>query len=576
MATTITPGGRVGNDRSIGSRSNGENWVEQEGGLPRYIRIVRNGLMKSGMSKGKAHAFAIAAIKRWAKGGDSVTPKVQAAAAAAAAQWAKMKASANAKGWEPYDIEETAVSDAEFKAAVPDTLLQELHDLIDHTSETKDDATMPQMEHKSALGNTTGLTVVDEKKGIVEAFVSVTGIRDNVKDIIHPGAYEKSLATRKPKGVFAHKWDMPIAKALEVKELLPGDKALPKTLPNGNPWPREAGALWVKMQFNMKSQAGKEQFHNVVFYEDEQEWSIGYQVPAGAARIDSKTGVRHIDYLELYEFSPVLFGAMPAARTSSVKDALAERDVASMTLTEFKEFCYEHGIEFKGDQEEDDDFESKGARKTDDLATAGDDTHQSEDDAEDWTDDEDDEPEEKALFDLDGLEVPRAYEYDYLVKARDTIDYLIKQADAARAGIDLEETKGLADIVDAQSQALGDYAEEMKDAAEAFDTAYDLGDTEGMLDFGGDVIDLVEKAMEDTGEDNALKSALQKVAAGVASMAPDEEAPEDEEEDEPEVPEDEDDTEKKPLPVRKKDAFVMMEAKDFEALRVGLTTNSRR
>lgn len=37
--------------------------------------------------------------------------------------------------------------------------------------------------------------------------------------------------------------------------------------------------------------------------------------------MDKKTGVRHIKQLDLYEYSPVLFGAMPAARTSSVKDA---------------------------------------------------------------------------------------------------------------------------------------------------------------------------------------------------------------------------------------------------------------
>ena len=89
--TTITPGGRVGDDRSTGSRSNGENWVEQRGGLPRYIRIVRNGLMREGHSESRATALAIAAIKRWARGGGGVSAKVQAAAKAALAQWEAMK-----------------------------------------------------------------------------------------------------------------------------------------------------------------------------------------------------------------------------------------------------------------------------------------------------------------------------------------------------------------------------------------------------------------------------------------------------------------------------------------------------
>lgn len=97
--TVITPGGRVGNDRSTGSRSNGENWVERSrsGTLPRYIRIVRNGLMKDGMPEGRATALAVGAMKRWARGGGNVSPKVQAAAAKALAQWEAMKAAAKAK-----------------------------------------------------------------------------------------------------------------------------------------------------------------------------------------------------------------------------------------------------------------------------------------------------------------------------------------------------------------------------------------------------------------------------------------------------------------------------------------------
>lgn len=93
-APTITPGGRVGDDARIGSPTNGRNWVERTatGSLPRYIRIVRNGLMKQGHDESRATALAVAAIKRWARGSDHVTPKVQAAAAAALAEWEAMKA----------------------------------------------------------------------------------------------------------------------------------------------------------------------------------------------------------------------------------------------------------------------------------------------------------------------------------------------------------------------------------------------------------------------------------------------------------------------------------------------------
>lgn len=94
----ITPGGRVGSDRKLGSRANGENWVERSkvsgGALPKYIRIVRNGLMKAGHSQARATALAVAAMKRWARGGDNVRPQVASAAAAALAQWEAMRAAA--------------------------------------------------------------------------------------------------------------------------------------------------------------------------------------------------------------------------------------------------------------------------------------------------------------------------------------------------------------------------------------------------------------------------------------------------------------------------------------------------
>ena len=172
-----------------------------------------------------------------------------------------------------------------------------------------------ELEHKSI--STKGIVGVDREQGIVSAIVSVTGIEDNVKDIILPGAFTKSMLTRTPKGVWSHDWKIPVSRTLEMKELQPGDPELPETLANGAPWPKEAGALKVKTQFNMNTPEGKSAFENVIFFEDEQEWSIGYQVPREAAFRDSK-GIRHIKELNWYEYSPVLFGAMSNAR--SVKD----------------------------------------------------------------------------------------------------------------------------------------------------------------------------------------------------------------------------------------------------------------
>ena len=47
--------------------------------------------------------------------------------------------------------------------------------------------------------------------------MSITGVKDNVGDVIMPGAYEKSLKVRKPKGVWHHSWTDPIAKTLDIK-----------------------------------------------------------------------------------------------------------------------------------------------------------------------------------------------------------------------------------------------------------------------------------------------------------------------------------------------------------------------
>ena len=200
----------------------------------------------------------------------------------------------------------------------------------------------------------TGVISTDVEHGIVEALVSVTGIRDNVNDIIIPGAYEKTIQERKPKGVVSHDWNTPVSKALDIKELLPGDPMLPATLPNGDPWPTEAGALWVKAQFNLETQAGREAFSNVKFYGEDGEWSVGYTVPRGKATeeksAESPTGkVRKIKQMNLFEFSPVLFGAASNARTfaSSIKSMFANDEMREEFIKEFKSTEEEDTVEEK-------------------------------------------------------------------------------------------------------------------------------------------------------------------------------------------------------------------------------------
>ncbi|GAB2467692.1 hypothetical protein GCM10027187_39840 [Streptosporangium sandarakinum] len=166
--------------------------------------------------------------------------------------------------------------------------------------------------------------LADAPKGTVTCLVAITGVLDNVGDIIMPGAFSRTLAQRRPKGVFAHDTTTWVSRAELVEEWMPGDPRLPARTKDGQPWPAEAGAVFVRALFNLKTKDGREAYERVVFYSEsnECEWSIGYSVPAGGARKDPKTGVRRIYDLDWYEFSPVLFGAASQTMTLAVKSGM--------------------------------------------------------------------------------------------------------------------------------------------------------------------------------------------------------------------------------------------------------------
>src|SRR5690349_13277911 len=94
-----------------------------------------------------------------------------------------------------------------------------------------------------------GLLSADDQTGVVETIVSVTGIVDDVDDLIEPGAYAESLVKRRPKGVFAHDWAKWVSRTEAVKELLPGDPVLVQYAQEykektGRDFPSEAGGLY--------------------------------------------------------------------------------------------------------------------------------------------------------------------------------------------------------------------------------------------------------------------------------------------------------------------------------------------
>lgn len=181
-----------------------------------------------------------------------------------------------------------------------------------------------RLRFKTADQATGQMLALDDAEGIVTAIVSVTGTVDEVDDVIVPGAYRETLVKRRPKVCWAHSWEHPIGRVLYIEELMPGDDRLPSQTKDGSPWPREAGALVATMQFNMRTDEGKNAFEAVRFYSEtgECEYSIGYQVPAGKSTRDGK-GIRFIKALDLYELSVVLFGAHTMTGTLSIKQAIA-------------------------------------------------------------------------------------------------------------------------------------------------------------------------------------------------------------------------------------------------------------
>jgi hypothetical protein len=76
--------------------SPGSNWVQGAGGLPSYLCRIAKAIKKTGKSTSQAISIAVSRIKVWAAG-KGVDKDTQAKAAAALAEWEKLKAKSHAK-----------------------------------------------------------------------------------------------------------------------------------------------------------------------------------------------------------------------------------------------------------------------------------------------------------------------------------------------------------------------------------------------------------------------------------------------------------------------------------------------
>lgn len=172
---------------------------------------------------------------------------------------------------------------------------------------------------------------VDEAKGIVECFVSGVGNKDSVGDIVLPGAFTESLKRRKPRVVWGHDWNHPIGKVLEIYEVPASDLRLPAKMRSAG-----IGGLFARVQFNLKSEKGREAFANIAFYGEDQEWSIGYKTLD--AIYDNQRQANLLREVELYEVSPVLHGANQLTGTISIKSQQQEDEVDSFGKSKWQMF----------------------------------------------------------------------------------------------------------------------------------------------------------------------------------------------------------------------------------------------
>ncbi|WP_371605084.1 NUDIX domain-containing protein (plasmid) [Streptomyces sp. NBC_01220] len=155
-------------------------------------------------------------------------------------------------------------------------------------------------------------------RGTSRAIYAVTGVVDEVNDLIIPGAFTHTLVHRRVKAVWHHEWKDAVGVVLEIEEWMPGDPRF-ADVPD---WPAEAGALVASVEYNRRTSKGRDAYEQVMqwFKHNEAAFSIGYRVPTDGATRRSD-GVRVIHRLDLFEVSPVLHGAHPMTRALEVKAA---------------------------------------------------------------------------------------------------------------------------------------------------------------------------------------------------------------------------------------------------------------
>jgi HK97 family phage prohead protease len=161
-------------------------------------------------------------------------------------------------------------------------------------------------------------------EGIVKHIVSVLGILDSHSDIIHSGAYKKTIAEnfRRIRVLDNHRSESAtdiVGSPIELIEL--SRNQLPAEVLKD--YPQATGALQAVTRYNLNTQKGREIFE-LIKAGDLREYSVGillmdYDIEDTEIN-GIKKRIRHIRAVKLIEYSNVLWGSNPATMTVEVKD----------------------------------------------------------------------------------------------------------------------------------------------------------------------------------------------------------------------------------------------------------------
>jgi len=175
------------------------------------------------------------------------------------------------------------------------------------------------METKISSGSRT--KVLDEKAGIVEAYVNTMEVIDSDSDIISKDAFNNSFGSLPIPVLASHNQSEVVGKVLSARTVLDNRDT-------------QVHRLHATMQMNMETQAGREAFSNVSG-DYVREWSVGFNMKPEGAKMDTVDGVsvRVITDLDWVEASTVIRGASPHTQTISAKadkkDAIPSHDTST-------------------------------------------------------------------------------------------------------------------------------------------------------------------------------------------------------------------------------------------------------